>query len=130
MSLLFRSRASFFVIFMTLIFMGTYFLVMNRAQRSTINTLIVEETKTQGQDSLNAYWFLRACYASALHLPSENYSWQFQIESLRDPQFDNLKKNFDDAEERRLVVDEEFVDEFDLEEGEGQLHHHQQQVVN
>ena len=62
MSLLFRSRASFFVIFMTLIFMGTYFLVMNRAQRSTINTLIVEETKTQGQDSLNAYWFLRACY--------------------------------------------------------------------
>ena len=26
------------------------------------------------------------------------------------------------------MVDEEFVDEFDLEEGEGQLHHHQQQV--
>ena len=41
-------------------------------------------------------------------------------------QLDNLKKNFDDAEERRLVVDEEFVTEFDLEEGgdrEGQLRH-------
>jgi hypothetical protein len=75
MSFSLRNRAAFFLFLLSAFFSGTYFLFMSRAQRSTIHTLIVEETKTQ---------------------------------------FDNLKRNFDDDEVRRLVLEEPFLDEFAL----------------
>ncbi len=42
-----RNRALLFLLLLSVFFSSTYFLFMSRAQRSTIHSMIVEETKTQ-----------------------------------------------------------------------------------